>query len=105
MVRDLEGVSQTLGKLRRMGFRIAIDDFGTGFSSLSHLRHLPVDVFLGPHGTMYQMLQKFPRIGKSASNPFIDPRGFRYYMDKMERQYREQLAKQQAALTASITAN
>jgi EAL domain-containing protein (putative c-di-GMP-specific phosphodiesterase class I) len=26
-----------------MGFRIAIDDFGTGFSSLSHLRHLPVD--------------------------------------------------------------
>jgi EAL domain-containing protein (putative c-di-GMP-specific phosphodiesterase class I) len=23
--------------------RIAIDDFGTGFSSLSHLRHLPVD--------------------------------------------------------------
>jgi EAL domain-containing protein (putative c-di-GMP-specific phosphodiesterase class I) len=24
--------------------RIAIDDFGTGFSSLSHLRHLPVDV-------------------------------------------------------------
>ena len=24
--------------------RIAIDDFGTGFSSLSHLRHLPVDI-------------------------------------------------------------
>ena len=43
MVRDLEGVSHTLAKLRRMGFRIAIDDFGTGFSSLSHLRHLPVD--------------------------------------------------------------
>jgi len=43
MVRDLEGVSLTLGKLRRLGFRIAIDDFGTGFSSLSHLRHLPVD--------------------------------------------------------------
>jgi len=43
MMRDLEGVSHTLGALRRMGFRIAIDDFGTGFSSLSHLRHLPVD--------------------------------------------------------------
>jgi len=24
--------------------RVAIDDFGTGFSSLSHLRHLPVDI-------------------------------------------------------------
>ncbi len=43
MVRDVEGVSVTLRKLRRLGFRIAIDDFGTGFSSLSHLRHLPVD--------------------------------------------------------------
>ena len=43
MVKDVEGVSLTLRKLRRAGFRIAIDDFGTGFSSLSHLRHLPVD--------------------------------------------------------------
>jgi diguanylate cyclase (GGDEF)-like protein/PAS domain S-box-containing protein len=44
MVRDLEGVSIVLAKLRTLGVRIAIDDFGTGFSSLSHLRHLPVDV-------------------------------------------------------------
>ena len=44
MVRDVEGVSLTLAKLRALGVRIAIDDFGTGFSSLSHLRHLPVDV-------------------------------------------------------------
>jgi diguanylate cyclase (GGDEF)-like protein/PAS domain S-box-containing protein len=44
MVRDVEGASVILAKLRALGVRIAIDDFGTGFSSLSHLRHLPVDV-------------------------------------------------------------
>jgi diguanylate cyclase (GGDEF)-like protein/PAS domain S-box-containing protein len=44
MVRDVEGASLMLAKLRALGVRIAIDDFGTGFSSLSHLRHLPVDV-------------------------------------------------------------
>jgi diguanylate cyclase (GGDEF)-like protein/PAS domain S-box-containing protein len=44
MVRDVEGASVMLAKLRALGVRIAIDDFGTGFSSLSHLRHLPVDV-------------------------------------------------------------
>jgi diguanylate cyclase (GGDEF)-like protein/PAS domain S-box-containing protein len=44
MVRDVEGASLVLAKLRSLGVRIAIDDFGTGFSSLSHLRHLPVDV-------------------------------------------------------------
>jgi EAL domain-containing protein (putative c-di-GMP-specific phosphodiesterase class I) len=43
MVRDLEGASQVLAALRGLGLRVAIDDFGTGFSSLSHLRHLPVD--------------------------------------------------------------
>jgi diguanylate cyclase (GGDEF)-like protein/PAS domain S-box-containing protein len=44
MVRDVEGASVVLGRLRTLGVRVAIDDFGTGFSSLSHLRHLPVDV-------------------------------------------------------------
>jgi EAL domain-containing protein (putative c-di-GMP-specific phosphodiesterase class I) len=43
MVRDVEGASLVLARLRALGVRIAIDDFGTGFSSLSHLRHLPVD--------------------------------------------------------------
>ncbi|WP_152044490.1 bifunctional diguanylate cyclase/phosphodiesterase [Aureimonas psammosilenae] len=30
-------VKETLGELRRLGFRIALDDFGTGFSSLKYL--------------------------------------------------------------------
>ncbi|MGM0594066.1 MAG: putative bifunctional diguanylate cyclase/phosphodiesterase [Pseudomonadota bacterium] len=34
---------KTLQLLRQMGATVYIDDFGTGFSSLSHLRHLPID--------------------------------------------------------------
>lgn len=30
--------------LKALGLHIAIDDFGTGHSSLSHLKHFPVDV-------------------------------------------------------------
>lgn len=33
----------TLSSLRAMGVGIFIDDFGTGFSSLSHLRNLPIN--------------------------------------------------------------
>ena len=33
-----------LARLREFGFRLGLDDFGTGFSSLSHLRELPIDV-------------------------------------------------------------
>lgn len=31
-----------LNDLRKAGFRLSIDDFGTGFSSLSYLKHLPI---------------------------------------------------------------
>lgn len=34
----------SLAELREAGVAIALDDFGTGFSSLSHLRTLPVDM-------------------------------------------------------------
>ena len=33
----------TLMALKALGVTLAIDDFGTGFSSLSHLKHYPVD--------------------------------------------------------------
>ncbi|MFN2491925.1 MAG: putative bifunctional diguanylate cyclase/phosphodiesterase [Pyrinomonadaceae bacterium] len=32
-----------LTRLKKMGVRVSIDDFGTGFSSLSHLKQLPID--------------------------------------------------------------
>jgi diguanylate cyclase (GGDEF)-like protein/PAS domain S-box-containing protein len=44
LLEDLEAVDEVLRALRDVGLRIAVDDFGTGFSSLSHLKLLPVDV-------------------------------------------------------------
>jgi diguanylate cyclase (GGDEF)-like protein/PAS domain S-box-containing protein len=41
---DPDRIERVLLKLRQRGVRIAIDDFGTGHSSLSRLRHLPVDI-------------------------------------------------------------
>jgi diguanylate cyclase (GGDEF)-like protein len=43
LMRDVEEAKTTLCALRQLGITIAIDDFGTGFSSLSHLRQLPID--------------------------------------------------------------
>jgi len=42
-VLNPDSVFKTLQALRQAGVRIALDDFGTGFSSLAHLRTLPID--------------------------------------------------------------
>lgn len=43
LVMDLELVSERLRAIRELGVRIAIDDYGTGFTSLAHVRSLPID--------------------------------------------------------------
>lgn len=43
VMRDPEFVSQQLQRIKAMGINLSLDDFGTGFSSLSYLRHFPLD--------------------------------------------------------------
>jgi diguanylate cyclase (GGDEF)-like protein len=43
MMQNVEDTASQLREIRALGVAISIDDFGTGFSSLSHLRTLPVD--------------------------------------------------------------
>lgn len=43
LLDDTQAALDTLQALRGMSVSVALDDFGTGFSSLSYLRHLPID--------------------------------------------------------------
>lgn len=61
------------------------------------LKSLPCDVFLGAHGEYYGMEAKYAKLGKSDANPFIDPQGYRAYVDERENSFRAELAKQTAA--------
>jgi EAL domain-containing protein (putative c-di-GMP-specific phosphodiesterase class I) len=44
MMHDAAHAIETLRQLREIGIKISIDDFGSGYSSLSYLKHLPIDV-------------------------------------------------------------
>ncbi len=44
LLDDLPSAAGKLTVLRSHGVQVAIDDFGTGFTSLAHLRSLPIDV-------------------------------------------------------------
>lgn len=43
-LHDIQTALATMARCRALGIRFAIDDFGTGFSSLTHLRQLPVSL-------------------------------------------------------------
>lgn len=40
---NAEQMIETLLRLRKLGVKVSIDDFGSGYSSLSHLKNLPID--------------------------------------------------------------
>jgi metallo-beta-lactamase class B len=59
------------------------------------LKSLPCDVFLGAHGEYYNMNEKLSRLRTGGSNPFIDPDGYRAFVDEHEQAFRAQLLAQQ----------
>ena len=48
------------------------------------LKSLPVDLFLGSHGAYFGMLAKYDRLKNGGMNPFIDPAGYRAYVEERE---------------------
>jgi metallo-beta-lactamase class B len=56
---------------------------------------LPCDIFLGAHGNYYGMEAKFQRLEADKSkNPFVDPQGYRAYIDEREANFHKVLAEQ-----------
>src|SRR2546423_1835041 len=61
------------------------------------LESLPCDVFLGPHGSMFGLLDKMAKREQgAAANPFIDPQGYRQFVEESKKSFYEQLKAQQA---------
>ncbi|HLY59737.1 MAG TPA: subclass B3 metallo-beta-lactamase [Terriglobia bacterium] len=61
------------------------------------LRSLPCDVFLGAHGSYYDMETKYAKMKAAGPNPFIDPEGYKSYVAEREHAFRTEMAKQNAA--------
>ena len=69
------------------------DDYARSFKVL---RTLPVDVFLGAHGSFYGLQAKYAKLQAGGANPFIDPAGFKAYLDEKEKAFNTELAAQKA---------
>ena len=69
------------------------DDFAKTFKVL---KELPCDIFIGAHGLYYGMAAKYEKIKGAEKNPFIDPEGYRDYVEFKEKEFRKILADQTA---------
>jgi metallo-beta-lactamase class B len=59
------------------------------------LKALPCDIFLGPHGSFFSLAEKAERLERGEKpNPFIDPQGYRNFIEQSERKFLEQLERE-----------
>ena len=62
------------------------------------LKAQPVDLFLGAHGAYYGMVEKHARLeARTAANPFVDPEGYRLYVEEREKAFLTEWERQRAA--------
>lgn len=73
------------------------DQYRRGFAVL---KSLEPDVPLASHPAMYNMVAKWERLG-GATNPFIDPEGYRAEIETVERLFLDVVAEQERAAAGS----
>jgi len=66
------------------------DDFA---ASIKTFKTLKTDVFLGAHSWFFDLAGKYKRLGGPA-NPYVDPAGYKSWVDNQERSYNSVLAEQ-----------
>ena len=69
-------------------------DFDKGFQVL---KSLPCDYFLGAHGNYFDLETKYKQFKAGVATAFIDPKGYKAYVEEREQAFRRELAKQKSA--------
>jgi metallo-beta-lactamase class B len=70
------------------------DDYARGFRAL---KSLSCDVFLGAHGSYFDMESKYAKLNAGGPNRYIDSEGYKRDVADREQAFRSELEKQTAA--------
>jgi len=61
------------------------------------LRSLPCDLFLGAHGGYFGLAAKYAKVKAGGANPFIDPEGYKAYVEERNQSFQKEWAWQKAS--------
>jgi metallo-beta-lactamase class B len=69
--------------------------------TFAKLKRLPCDIFLGAHGSFFDLDAKRAKLPTARANPFADPQGCRAYVARTEAAFRAQLARERKERAAA----
>ena len=69
-------------------------DYERGFSVL---KSLPCDIFLGAHGSYFDLVGKYRRMPAAGVAAFVDPRGYAAYVSDREQAFSTELKRQRSS--------
>jgi metallo-beta-lactamase class B len=84
-----------LGFYRLVGPDATFPGMGEAFCrSVTTLRGLAPDLFLGPHGSFIDLEEKLPSLRSGNARAFVDPEGYRAWVDRAAASIESTLAEQ-----------
>jgi len=69
-------------------------DYQRGFAVL---KNLPCEIFLGAHGSYFNLIGKYAKWKAGDRNAFFDPAGYQAYITDREQAFKAELARQSSA--------
>jgi metallo-beta-lactamase class B len=61
------------------------------------LKSLPCDIFLGAHGGYFELIEKYNRWKAGDKDAFVDPQGYKAYVQDRENAFEAELKRQEGA--------
>jgi metallo-beta-lactamase class B len=84
------GLQENVRLVNNKNYPQIAEDFAR---SIKTYKSLPVDIFLGAHSWFFDLAGKHKKLG-SATNPYVDPEGYKAWVDSQEKSYNTTLAEQ-----------
>src|SRR5439155_15557211 len=96
------GVNPGMKLVGNADYPAIVRDFQRSFA---FLRSQHPDIPLGSHPGMYNMNEKFAKLGRGGASPYVDPAGYVAELDIVEGVFKSMLAQQQVAAPPQANAS
>ena len=63
--------------------------------SFALLKGLPCDIPLGSHASFFHLNEKRERLARGEANAFVDPQGYKTYLEESEKDFHDKVAQQE----------